>query len=240
MEIIHAFDVPWGREQSGFTLLFEAFVMAVAKVMPVSRIGRLVREHDRRIWRIVRFYVGRAHAKKSYAAVTDVGCDETSSGKGHNYVMVFADMGTGEVMFATGGKDSGTVKAFAEALPKHAALPGQIKEVTIDMSAAFTCSVGEHLPQANITFDKFHVIQALNKAQDEVRRTERKLNPLLVGSRYIWLKNPENLMAKQKELLETLRYENLKTAKVYQMKMDLSGYIPECPGASRQTHERFP
>jgi transposase len=63
------------------------------------------------------------------------------------------------------------------------------------------------------------VIQALNKAQDEMRRMEQKKNPLLTSSRYIRLKNPENLTKKQKEQLETLRYENLKTAKVYQMKL---------------------
>lgn len=79
--------------------------------------------------------------------------------------------------------------------------------------------MGEHLSEASITFDKFHIIKARNKAQDEVRRTEQKKNPLLTSSRYIWRKNPENLTEKQKELLETLRYENLKTAKVYQMKM---------------------
>ena len=211
---------PWGRPQSGFTMLFEAFVMALAKAMPVSRIGGLVGEHDTRIWRIVSFHVSRAHAKKSYAAVAKVGCDETSSRKGHNYVTVFADMDSGEVMFAAKGKDSGTVKAFAQELPKHQAQPEQIKEVTIDMSPAFIAGVSEQFPEAGITFDKFHVIQALNKAQDEVRRTEQKKNPLLTSSRYIWLKNPENLTAKQKEQLETLRHENLKTAKVYQMKMN--------------------
>ena len=87
------------------------------------------------------------------------------------------------------------------------------------MSPAFIKGVNEHLPEANITFDKFHVIQMLNKAQDEVRRMEHKKNPLLTGSRYIWLKNPANLTAKQKEQLETLRYENMKTSKVYQMKL---------------------
>jgi transposase len=210
---------PWGRAQSGFSMLFEAFVMALAKEMPISRIGELVGEHDTRIWRIVRFHTRRAHAKKNYAAVTNVGCDETSSRKGHNYVTVFTDMDRGEVMFATPGKDSGTVKAFVEELPKHEARPLQIREVAIDMSPAFISGAGEHLPAANITFDKFHVIQALNKAQDEVRRMEQKKNPLLTSSRYIWLKNPENLTVKQKEQLETLRYENLKTAKVYQMKL---------------------
>ena len=210
---------PWGREQSGFTMLFEAFVIALAKEMPISQIGELVGEHDTRIWRIVRFHVARAHAKKDYSLVTRIGCDETSSRKGHNYVTVFADMSKGEVMFVTQGKDSGTVKAFAEELPKHQARAEQIKEITIDMSPAFISGVSENLPEASITFDKFHVIQALNKAQDEVRRMEQKQNPLLTGSRYVWLRNPESLTIKQKKQLETLCYENLKTSKVYQMKL---------------------
>jgi transposase len=210
---------PWGRQMSGFTLLFEAFAMALAMEMPVSKIGELVDEHDTRIWRIIRHHVDRAYSKKNYAKVTSIGCDETSSRKGHNYVTVFADMDSGEAIFAVKGKDSGTIKAFSEELPKHGGKAEQIKEAAIDMSPAFISGVAEHLPEANINFDKFHVIQALNKAQDEVRRAEQKHNPLLTSSRYIWLKNPENLTAKQKEQLETLRYENLKTAKVYQMKL---------------------
>jgi transposase len=199
--------------------LFEAFTIALAKKMPISEIGKLVGEHDTLIWRIVKHHVSRAHAKQNYAAVSRIGCDETSSRKGHNYVTIFADMDSGKVMFAVKGKDSGTIKAFADELPKHGAAPEQIKEVAIDMSPAFIKGVNEQLPEASITFDKFHVIQALNKALDEVRRMEHKKNPLLTGSRYIWLKNPANLTAKQKEQLETLRYENLKTAKVYQMKL---------------------
>ena len=147
---------------------------------------------------------------------------------------IFADMESGQVMFATKGRSSAVVKAFAEALPKHQGAAEQIKEVTIDMSPAFISGVGAHLGQAAITFDKFHVIQALNKAQDEVRRMEQKQNPLLTCSRYLWLKNPESLTAKQRELLESLRYENLRTAKVYQMKLtfqDIYRNIPEAEAA---------
>ena len=211
---------PWGRTQSGFTVLFEAMVMLLAKEMPISRIGEIVGEHDTRIWRVVRHHVGCAYAKKSFASVSMVGCDETSSKKGHNYITVFADMDSGDVLFATEGKDSSTVKAFAEELPRHGATTEQVKEATIDMSPAFIAGMRDYLPEASVTFDKFHVIQALNKAQDEVRRMEQKTNPLLLkNTRYIWLKNPENLTEKQKKALETLRYENLKTAKVYQMKL---------------------
>jgi transposase len=210
---------PWSRKQSGFTLLFEAFVVTLAKEMPVIQIGELVGEQDTRLWRIIRFYVGRAYENKSFADVRKVGCDETSSRKGHNYVTVFSDMDSGKVIFATEGKDSETVKAFADELPKHEAKPEQIKEVTIDMSPAFIAGVKNQLTNASITFDKFHIIQALNKAQDEVRRMEQSKNPLLKSTRYIWLKNPENLTETQKKQLETLRFENLRTAKVYQMKL---------------------
>jgi transposase len=210
---------PWARPQSGFTLLFEALVMTLAKSMPVSKIGGLVREHDRRIWRIIRGYVNRAYEKKSFKEVEKIGVDETSSRKGHNYVTVFADMESGEVIYAVKGKDRKTVEKFAVELPKHGAKPEQIREITMDMSPAFISGAAERMPCASVTFDKFHVIQALNKAQDEVRRAEQKQNPLLNKSRYIWLKNPENLTAEQKKKLETLRYENLKTAKVYQMKL---------------------
>jgi transposase len=168
---------PWSRAHSGFTMRFEACVMALAKEMPISRIGELVGEHDTRMWRIVRYHVDKAHAKKSYAGVTQVGCDEISSRKGHNYVTVFANMDNGEVRFATKGKDSDTITAFSQELPLHEAAPEQIKEVTIDMSPAFIRGVTDNLTDARITFDTFHIIQALNRAQDEVRRTEQKKTP---------------------------------------------------------------
>jgi transposase len=126
---------PQTRKQSGFTLLFEAFVMALAKEMPISRIGELVGENDTRIWRIVRGYVNRAYVQKSFTDTEKIGVDETSSRKGHNYVTVFADMESGDVLFATEGKDSSAIKAFAEELPKAEAAPEQVKEVTMDSLA---------------------------------------------------------------------------------------------------------
>lgn len=225
---------PWGRKQSGFTILFEAFVMALAKEMPISQIGKLVGEHDTKIWRIVRGHVTRAYKRKTFATAQKIGVDETSSRKGHNYVTVFADMESGEVLFATEGKDKSTIETFAKEMPVHEAKPEQITELTMDMSPAFIAGAAAQLPNASVTFDKFHVIQALNKAQDEVRRLEQSKNPLLKKTRYIWLKNPENLTVEQKKQLETLRFENLKTAKVYQMKLtfqDIYRSIPETSAA---------
>lgn len=221
---------PWARKQSGFTALFEAFVLRLAREMPVLQLAALVGETDTRIWRIVHWHTRRAYSNKTFKLSGKLGVDETSSRKGHNYVTTFVDMENGEVLFATEGKDASTIKSFAAELPKHDADPGNVKEVTMDMSPAFIAGAAEYLPGASITFDKFHIIKALNVALDDVRRTEQKKNPLLKKTRYIWLKNPNNLSAAEKKRLGTLRYENTKTARVYQMKLtfqDIYRNIPE-------------
>jgi transposase len=232
---------PWARRQSGFTLLFEAFVMALVKEMPVSCIGELVDEHDTRLWRIVRGYVERAYAEKSFSETEKVGVDETSSKKGHNYVTIFADMDTKEVLFATEGKDGETLTVFTKELPKHDGNASNIKEIAMDMSPAFIAGAANFLPEAQITFDRFHVMKALNTAVDTVRRQEVKQNPLLKRTRYIWLKNPENLTEDQKKQLATLSKENLKTAKAYQLKQtfqDIYALVKE-PVAAAQALEKW-
>ena len=84
----------------------------------------------------MRGYVNRAYAEKAFDEVTALGIDETSSRKGHNYVTVFSDMKNSEILFATEGKGSETVKAFTEELHAHGANAETVKEVTIDMSPA--------------------------------------------------------------------------------------------------------
>ena len=209
----------WGRTRSGFTVLFEAFVLTLAKEMPVSKIAELVDEHDTLIWRIVKAHIKKAYSEKDMSDVTKVGIDETSSKKGHKYISVFVDMDAREVVFATQGKDAQTISRFSEELLNHGGNSDKITEVSMDMSPAFISGVGKHIKNASITFDKFHVIQQLNKAIDEIRRNEQKINPCLKGSRYIWLKNPSKLTFRQQTDLKTLSKENRKLAKAYQMKL---------------------
>jgi transposase len=83
---VHTGDVPWARPDSGFTLLFEAFIMVLAREMPVLAITQLVGEHDTRLWRILHHYVDAARAKADFSTVETVGIDETSSRRGHQYI----------------------------------------------------------------------------------------------------------------------------------------------------------
>ncbi|MDI3535384.1 MAG: transposase [Thermosediminibacterales bacterium] len=126
--------VPWSRPGSGFTLLFEAFIMELAAVMPVNAISRLVGEYDTRIWRIMNYYVDRARSKENFSEAKNIGIDETSSKRGHNYVTLFFDLDKSKVVYATEGKDAATINSFIEDLKEHKGNPGQIKNVCCDMS----------------------------------------------------------------------------------------------------------
>ena len=107
--------------------------------------------------------------------------------KGHQYVTLFADADPDpaqrRVIFVAEGKDAVTVEAFEANLRAHHGKPSEIAAVSIDMSPAFIGGVSEHLPNAHITFDKFHVIAHASKAIDKMRRIEQKLDPGLKGKR---------------------------------------------------------
>lgn len=215
-------DVPWARSGSGFTLLFEAFIMELVSQMTVKAIAELVDEQDTRLWRIIHHYVDTARENENYEEVKSIGLDETSSKKGHNYVTVFADMEKSKVIFVTEGKDSTTVDRFKDDFKKHQGKPSNIVHFSCDMSPAFIKGIKENFGWSGLTFDKFHVIKMMNEARDEVRRTEQKeRKEELKNTRYIWLKNYNNLTEKQKKKLDSLANSNLKTGKAYRIKIAL-------------------
>lgn len=101
------------------------------------------------------------------------------------------------MIYATEGRDSGTGGRFVEDLKAHQGDPEQVGSVTGDMSQALLSGVNQHLPQAAITYDRYHVVAKLNEAVDQVRREEAWRRPELAGSRYPWLKNEANLTEPQ-------------------------------------------
>lgn len=212
-------SVPWAREGGGFTLLFEALVMALVSAMPVNAVARLVDEHDTKLWRVIHHYVERARARTNLATVTRVAIDETAARRGHHYISLFVDIDRARVVFATEGKDAETVAAFADDLKAHSGDPDAVAEVCIDMSPAFIKGTAEHLPNAAITFDKFHAVKIINDAVDQVRRAEQKGQSVLRGTRYLWLRNPANLSERQQATLDSLPTRHLKTARAYQIRL---------------------
>jgi transposase len=214
-------DVPWARPGTGFTLLMEAFILVlVQNGMTAAQAARLVDEHDTRLWRVLRHYVDEARDRQDLSQVTVIGVDETSRSKGHNYITVFMDLDeeNRRVLFATEGKDAETVQRFREDLEAHGGNAEQIEEACLDMSPAFICGLTEQFPEAELTFDSFHLMQLLTDAVDQTRREEQKMRPELKGTRYVWLKNDWNRTAKQQEAFDTLRSSGLATMRATHIK----------------------
>jgi transposase len=217
-------QVPWARSGSGFTLLFEAVVWALSKEMPVAAIARLMKVHDTRLWRILTYYVSQALNEQDYSDVTEIAMDETSRKRGHNYVTIVADAKRKRVLYVTEGKDKEAVDRFAEDFEAHKGKTENIKEVCMDMSAAFIEATLENFENAQITYDRFHVMKLANEALDAVRREDVKDNAYLQKTRYIWLKHPDNLKEPQKQTLIDLQRINTKTVRAYHLVLNLRVY----------------
>jgi len=208
-------QTPWEGHAAGFTLLFEALILELVKVMPVHNACELFDINDNKVWTMIRAYTTKARAEEDYSGVEVVGFDETSICKGHEYISLCVDLIEKKTIFVTEGKDNKVIADFVKDLLAHKGLPENIKQVSCDMSPAFIKGVEENLLEADIVFDRFHVTKVINEAVDKVRRSEVANNPILRSSRYIFLKNGENLTEYQKQRLEGIRLSglNLKTMK---------------------------
>jgi transposase len=199
-EGIETVHVPWSREGSGFTLLFEALSMLlIESEMPVNKAARLMGIYDTRLWRIFSYWISRALNANEQSEICSIGIDETSTRKGHNYVTLAVDMNERRVIYATPGKDSGTIERLQKHLIEKRCDPSQIKQACIDMSPAFISGISSNFPEAKITFDKFHVAKIINEAMDNLRKAERKEIAELKGYKYLFLKKDKDLNKEQKE-----------------------------------------
>lgn len=210
---IHVVEPEWSGMLNGFTLLFEALILQLATSMPVHELWKIIKVSDYKIWAILDKYVEQARELEVFTSVSKIGMDETSITKGHSYISMVVDLNTRRTIFVTDGKDASTVARFKEDFTAHNGDVTQITDVSCDMSPAFIKGVRDNLPNAEITFDKFHILKLINEAVDKVRRAEAATNPLLKGTRYIFMKNEENLTANQKRQKDELNMskQNLKS-----------------------------
>jgi transposase len=146
-----------------------------------------------RVMAVCEKYVDEAVEQADYSTVNAVAIDETSRARGHDYVTLVADSKRRAVIFVTEGKDADAIKSFAADLAAHNGDPENIESVSIDMSPAFIKGTAESLPNARITFDKFHVIKHASEAIDKMRRVEQKTDPELKGMRWKLLRSYERL-----------------------------------------------
>lgn len=226
-------EVPWARPGSGFTLLFEALALSLCQSLPVAQAAAQLRVASKRLWRRIEHYVGIARSRDAMTGVRVIGIDETSLKKGHHYVTVVHDLEARRLLFMTPGRDHETVNAFKQELAEHGGVADEIEHVCMDMSGAYTKGVTESLPQAQISYDRFHVIALANTAMDEVRREEMRSQPKVVRAALgenrkavkamMWgmRKNPVNWTYRQTDSMHWLQRSNLKSARAWRLKQAL-------------------
>ena len=226
--------VPWARPGSGFTAAFEALALALCRELPVRQAANMLRCSDKQLWRRIEFYVGQARSQESFAGVQIVGIDETSLSRGQSYITVVHDLEAKRLLFATEGRDHQTVVEFAADLKAHGGDPAEVRHACMDMSAAYAKGVGLALPQAQISYDRFHVVAMANEAMDQVRRAEmqddvptvrealggndrKTLKQLMWGMR----RNPSSWSRQQVNAMHWLQRSALKSARAWRLKMAL-------------------
>lgn len=193
---------------AGFTLLFEALILMLAQQMPFAAVARLAGVSPYRVQELCERYVELALAQADYSDVKALAVDETSRARGHEYITLAANAEAGKrkVLFVTEGCDAHTITALAAHLRAHGCPPEQIGSVSIDMSAAFINGVTQELPNARITFDKFHVVAHANEAVDRTRRIEQRSDPALKGMRWALLKDAGRLGGEARAALHRLTH----------------------------------
>jgi len=155
-----------------------------------------------------------------------IAIDEICIGRGYQYLTVVLDLQSGAVVYVGDGKGSEALVSFWKRLRSSGA---RVKAVAIDMSPAYIEAVRDNLPRAAIVFDHFHLVKLLNEKLSNLRRElhreaqEKRMKGVMKGTRWLLLKNPENLDPKrnEKERLEEALRLNQPLATAYYMKEDL-------------------
>jgi transposase len=210
-------------ELSGFTLLFEALVLMLARQMPFAAVARIVGILAYRVLAICRRYVALALQAADFSQVKALAIDETSRARGHDYITLAADATERRVLAVAEGREAKTVATIACELAEHGCAPEQIESVSIDMSPAFIKGCTEELPNARITFDKFHVVWHANAAVDKMRRIEQRADKSLKGLRWPLLKDRASLRPEAAADLDALitRMTTVRTARAWVYKEQL-------------------
>lgn len=187
--------------------------------MSVSAMSREISEPDNNLWRVIKNYVNQGLSTKKHHYLRKIAVDEKAYKKGHEYVSVFTDLDTGEVVFVTQGRKKEVFEGFKNWLLSMGFTQERVELFSMDMSKSYQAGRELYFPKSEVVFDRFHIKKLLNECLDKVRRREVKTNNKLTNTKYIWLKNEGNLTQDQQNQMNDLYKElSIDTVKAYHQK----------------------
>jgi transposase len=212
--------LPFARAKKRFTASFERYVIELMGFATIEHTARFLGVSWSLVKNIHKAYLQREYQGPDLKSIQYIGVDEFSISKGHEYMTVFINLETGEIIHAVEGKSIESVTPFLLQLQEKAI---QLKAIAMDMNAAYASATKKHLPQVDVVFDRFHVVALLNTAIDEIRRDQQaKCNAVglkaIKGMRFLLLSNYEKLDSKKQNSLECLLEVNKPIATAHAMK----------------------
>jgi transposase len=225
-QIIRQVTLPFADPRRRYTKAFERYALELSRLMTIQDVAQHLGVSWDTIKDIQKRDLQHRFKKPRLGKLKQIAIDEISIGQGHRYLTVVLNLQTGAVVFVGEGKGADALEPFWSRLR---AARARVEAVATDMSPAYIQAVRENLGNAIHVFDHFHVIKLFNEKLSDFRRelyheaTAKMDKAVLKGTRWLLLKNPENLDPKKKErerLEEALRM-NQPLATVYYLKEDL-------------------
>jgi transposase len=209
-----------------YTKSFERHVLDLSRRMTIQDVARHLQVGWDVVKDIQKRYLGQKFKRVKLHHVRQIAIDEIAIGRGQRYLTVVLDLVSGAVVFVGDGRGADALEPFWKRLKSAHAT---VEAVAMDMSPAYISAVLTNLPDAVLVFDHFHIIKLFNEKLSGLRRdlyreaTEQLHKDVLKGTRWLLLKNPENLddtRDEPKRLREALKL-NEPLATAYYMKDDL-------------------
>ena len=209
-----------------YTRAFERYALELCRHMTIKDVATHLGVGWDLIKDIQKRYLEKRFSNPKLKHLKRLAIDEISIGAGHRYLTIVLDLDSGAVVFVGNGKGADALLPFWRRLRRSKAT---IKAVAIDMSRAYIQAVRENLPDAVIVFDHFHVIKLYNDRLSDLRRQlfnqieEPEKKDVIKGTRWLLLKNPENLSTTRHEpdRLKAALELNQPLSAAYYMKEDL-------------------
>lgn len=218
---IHVESLPWVAGKRRFTQALMVTLATWARMLTWQQVASLFACSWSTVAEAVDEAVAYGMANRDLSGVTHIGIDEISRKRGHVYVTNVYDLNEPRLLWSGEGRARETLKNFFAWFGKDNT--ERLEGICSDMWQPYIDVVKEEAPQAVLVFDKFHIVQHLMRAVDQVRRDEirekgKTHKELMTRTRYIWLKNPLNLTDGQQARLSELEHLNLKINRAYLLK----------------------
>ena len=220
-------DVPWAAHRAEHTWAFDRYVARLVQITDQTAVSELAKIAWRTVGAIVQRVVAALGPKHLLDDLVGISVDETAYKRGHRYLTIVVNLETGDAVWAAEGKSAATLGQFFDALgPERCA---KLEVVAMDMHGGYAKAVQERCPNADVVYDRFHIVQLLLDAVDEVRRAECVQltavdRRMLKGTRFALLRNPKHLQPKHHAAIARVHATNRRLMRAYELRVDFEEF----------------